>query len=1209
MSVRSWVFVAFAILFSTGFSSFGEMPVIKHSVFLAGNTFTSENRDSLTVFFNRLLDVGQPYSVLFLGDFSKTSEKPGKDGKIIPEVNIFPEETGTGASFFVMGPNEWLSGAKEGKENTKSVIKSLKEKYQGKEIFTTDWGCPGPEEIPVSDDLTLILIDTEWWLHPFDTRFGKCGIENVRDVFIWLQDVLRRNSDKKVIVAGHHPIKSYGPHGGYLPEATSIAGFPYAIYKKYIGGREDIAHPEYKQLSGQLRILLNQFPNVIYASAHENSLQYFKDGNIHQIISGSLAKQSYADKKKPEFASEEAGIARLDFMDNGDVVLRFFTLNNGTETPAFSKTLFNKVPIPDSLQLQNREELFLDKTRIACASNQYKAGKFREVLMGKNYRDVWSTPVEAPVFNIAGEKGGLKIIQRGGGQQTHSIRMENSEGQQYVLRSVEKFAEGALPNEMGKTFIKDIVQDQISASNPYGLLPVAGLAEVAGVFHTNPEIVYVPGDPLLEQYRQDMADGLFIFEERPTGDCSSIASFGNSKNVVGTDDVLEKITEDDKHRVDQKAVLRIRLFDTFINDWDRHDDQWRWASFKEGGYTVYRPIPRDRDQAFFVNQGLLSRFAAWSGLMIKIQDFRPKTANIKGLAFNARHFDRTFLNQMDWNAWSATADTLTHRITDTKIREAVSLFPKEIRPLCADSIQKILIARKGYLKEMSRELYLFLSRKVNIAGTAGSDLFEISRLNDNETEVNVWGLNSKGEKKREIFNRRFITSETKEIDCYGLDGEDLFQIKGIVKKGPVVRIIGGQDKDLVADSSKVAGARKHNIVYDLRKSTGVKSLGETRQVLSKYKIIHDYDRKSFKYNSVLPALSFGYTPDDGLFAGGGASFNTQRFRRDNTGRLVANYAALTSAFNIGYTLRSLSATNGFDFISGININAPKPANNFFGFGNETRWEVAKKDKVYYQYRQFFYEISGGIQKRFGETAQKNYKEEATESRPVKEHRVGLEFAYQASDIENHEGRYINNYSENGLSPEKLKGQHYLFLNLGYSYQDIDEEFMPSRGIGLQGNYRHYFRLAGENPGFDRLDGEFTSYLSFRKNPRTTWALRIGGQKNFGQYAFFEAASLGGKTNLRGFRANRFSGDACAYYNAEARFKFVDFKNYLVNGEMGFLAFNDLGRVWLDGEDSKKWHYGFGGGIWVSPFKMAILTATLNGSKEDCILQVHFNYMF
>ena len=69
--------------------------------------------------------------------------------------------------------------------------------------------------------------------------------------------------------------------------------------------------------------------------------------------------------------------------------------------------------------------------------------------------------------------------------------------------------------------------------------------------------------------------------------------------------MIENLIEDNDNRVDQNFVVRNRLFDMWIGDWDRHDDQWRWAEFKEDNGSIYRPIPRDRDQAFFINEGFI----------------------------------------------------------------------------------------------------------------------------------------------------------------------------------------------------------------------------------------------------------------------------------------------------------------------------------------------------------------------------------------------------------------------------------------------------------------------------------------------------------------------------------------------------------------------------------------------------------------------------
>jgi len=49
---------------------------------------------------------------------------------------------------------------------------------------------------------------------------------------------------------------------------------------------------------------------------------------------------------------------------------------------------------------------------------------------------------------------------------------------------------------------------------------------------------------------------------------------------------------------------------------------------------------------------------------------------------------------------------------------------------------------------------------------------------------------------------------------------------------------------------------------------------------------------------------------------------------------------------------------------------------------------------------------------------------------------------------------------------------------------------------------------------------------------------------------------------------------------------------------GLLAFNDVGRVWVDNENSSTWHTGYGGGIWIAPIDRIVFTGTLSYSKEE-----------
>ena len=73
---------------------------------------------------------------------------------------------------------------------------------------------------------------------------------------------------------------------------------------------------------------------------------------------------------------------------------------------------------------------------------------------------------------------------------------------------------------------------------------------------------------------------------------------------------MEKIYKDKDNRVDQVALVRARLFDIFIGDWGRHPDNWRWAEFDEGkDQTIYKPVPRDRDQAYTKIDGLYPNLA------------------------------------------------------------------------------------------------------------------------------------------------------------------------------------------------------------------------------------------------------------------------------------------------------------------------------------------------------------------------------------------------------------------------------------------------------------------------------------------------------------------------------------------------------------------------------------------------------------------------
>jgi hypothetical protein len=102
-----------------------------------------------------------------------------------------------------------------------------------------------------------------------------------------------------------------------------------------------------------------------------------------------------------------------------------------------------------------------------------------------------------------------------------------------------------------------------------------------------------------------------LVEERPAGKKWKDASFfGSPKEIVSTPDVTDAILRDNKNKVDEEWAVRTRMLDFIIGDWDRHDDQWTWAAIEqEDDHILYRPIPRDRDQAFSKYDGLVPTLA------------------------------------------------------------------------------------------------------------------------------------------------------------------------------------------------------------------------------------------------------------------------------------------------------------------------------------------------------------------------------------------------------------------------------------------------------------------------------------------------------------------------------------------------------------------------------------------------------------------------
>lgn len=821
-----------------------------------------------------------------------------------------------------------------------------------------------------------------------------------------------------------------------------------------------------------------------------------------------------------------------------------------------------------------------DSIIIAIAPDYNDVSKSHRFWFGDNYRELWATPVKMRVLRLDEEQGGLTVLKRGGGQQTKSLRLQDATGKEWVLRTVQKDPEKALPENLRATVAKDIVQDQISASHPFGALVVPPLAEALNVLHTNPEIVYLPDHPALPDSVAAYANAVYLFEEREP--------IRHGVDTDNTEKVLEKLKEDNDDRVNQHAVLRARLLDIVVGDWDRHEDQWRWRDLEDETGKLYDPIPRDRDQIFFKNEGVIPKIGSRKWIMPKFQGFDPEIRSIEGFNFNARYFDRMFMNQLSEEDWRREVQYVQQQLTDEVIEQAMRRMPAPIYEQSGPELASILKARRDNLMEQAMVYYRFLSKAVDVPGSDKHEEFVLNYLPNGDIHLQVYKIKKERDRDRLLMERTFSPAITNELRLYGRGGEDIFNVQGSGKSSIKVRMIGGDGVDAfkAADDFRNKGKL---LIYDRADEENMlPDRGMARIRTSTDTIVNNYDPRSFKYNVLMPLGTVGYNLDDGVLLGLGFKYTKHGFRKEPYAaqhKLMVGHALATNAFFGSYEGDFPRLIGKFDLGVELDARAPNNVSNFFGVGNNTEFiDTGSKPIRYYRTRYDFIEGQAVLRRQLTQRFQ------------VYAGVTGQFFSMQPGD---NEGRFINLYQAENPEENLFKSKYYGGLVGGFTLDTRNDALQPSSGIYWSTRLRGLAQLNDEQEEYGQMQSELGVY--FRLSDRLVVANRIGGGTTYGDPAFFQLLYLGGTNNLRGYRNYRFAGDQMAFHNLELRLKLFDFTSFLFPGTFGLIGFNDVGRVWSDnGDDGGGLHHGYGGGIYVLPAQLILLHGVV-GVSEDGVL--------
>jgi len=382
------------------------------------------------------------------------------------------------------------------------------------------------------------------------------------------------------------------------------------------------------------------------------------------------------------------------------IILIYWSLNS---TPKNFET--SKIVDLDNIDNINFKDY--DSLTIA-ASTLYEANELKKLMQGEHYRKAWATPINVPVVFLDTLLGGLEITDEGGGNQTKSLELKDSLGNTYTLRSINKTPDPLVPQFAKTLGLENIVVDGISAQHPYAATVVASLADAAHILHTDPKIFFIPKQKSLKAYNNEYGNKLFVFEHETEGHINW-TSIENVSTIIETDDLqLLKQKLGDSLKIDEHALVRARLFDLVIGDWDRHAKQWGWVIKKTENGQLAIPLPADRDNAFFNISGIIPGIIANKNIKPEMRPFHKDIDYLPGLV---QHFDIYFLKRIPEIVFIEEAQQLQDLLTDEVIEKALRQWPSQIYDLDGEDIKNKIKNRRDELLNYAKAFKQVLDEK------------------------------------------------------------------------------------------------------------------------------------------------------------------------------------------------------------------------------------------------------------------------------------------------------------------------------------------------------------------------------------------------------------------------------------------------------------------------------------------------------------------
>jgi hypothetical protein len=308
-----------------------------------------------------------PQFVVFLGDNVYPRGVPPlghpdrDDAERKVAAQVLAIRKGSAQGLLIPGNHDW---DRQGRDGWNAIRRqdTLVRKFGGNDVrlAPTD-GCPGPDVVDIGENVRLIAMDSEWWLHNDVKPFGEssaCPTRTYDEVTDSLAGALRDKGDRHAIVLTHHPLRSGGIHGGSFTLGDHI--FPLRNFKRWLWiplpligsvypfarqmgiSNQDVFGRKYREMRWAFERVFRRYPPLVIASGHDHDLQVIRGGRPeitnagYQLVSGAGILGHAAVVRDIEgslFKREAAGFMRLDVTRDGRVRLSVTTVVPQGERP------------------------------------------------------------------------------------------------------------------------------------------------------------------------------------------------------------------------------------------------------------------------------------------------------------------------------------------------------------------------------------------------------------------------------------------------------------------------------------------------------------------------------------------------------------------------------------------------------------------------------------------------------------------------------------------------------------------------------------------------------------------------------------------------------------------------------------------------------------------------------------------------------------